>query len=517
MIRKLLGLRRLVRNAIGFATTIFKLGISDPRGFALNFLLKLEPRLHLRENYDFRKFLSRNLGPSELLEKQGEIRENLIKTSLARSKGFRRVFDYLAFKRIQRANERFSLDIIPSVNRAIQPDNENILLYLTNSLPYTQSGYTLRSQNLYSALASRSKVNVLAVTRYGYPWSIGSALPRIEDVVGGVRYVRILPIPFFLKPDRAVSNAVDAVVSLCKQNGITLLHTTTDFSNALVVSRAAAELGIPWIYEVRGEPESTWLASVQTGLDSERILPPYFEKSRFKEDEAIRSAWRVIALSETSLAKLRTRGHNGSKFKVIPNGFHSRLLEPTQRQKKLRQEANISDEAVLIGVISSIVKYEGIDILIKALALLPSRYEVVIIGAGEHLNSLKKVARDYKVDSRIVFLGAVPEAEAMSWYQELDVFCVPRIDSEVTRSVTPLKSLPASALKLPIVASDLPALREATGGYAHFFEPQNPDDLAKTILTLDDSNYDLEAGRRWAESRTWTALGEKLARVYEGT
>src|SRR5699024_9043878 len=119
------------------------------------------------------------------------------------------------------------------------------------------------------------------------------------------------------------------------------------------------------------------------------------------------------------------------------------------------------------------VRYEGIDTLIRATPLLPANYQVVIVGAGEHLNDLKKLAEELKVDERILFVGAVPEYEAMSWYHEIDIFCVPRIDSEVTRSVTPLKSLPASALKVPIVASDLPALREVTGGYACFFEPEN--------------------------------------------
>ena len=44
--------------------------------------------------------------------------------------------------------------------------------------------------------------------------------------------------------------------------------------------------------------------------------------------------------------------------------------------------------------------------------------------------------------------------------QALDVVVVPRKDFEVTRTVTPQKPAEAMALARPVVASDLPALRE---------------------------------------------------------
>lgn len=516
MIQKLKKSRENIENLIGFGITIAKVGISDPRKFAQNFLLKAERILGFQDNIGLRKSLTNGLSPIEIIERRGDFGAETDKALSIESRGWLRWLDYLALKRIQRMKRQFRLSIVESVKRESPPRYENVLIYLTNSLPYTQSGYSLRSQNLYSALGSQNNVNVTAITRYGYPWVIGRALPDSFDTVENIRYFRVLPLFFSLDPERALKGAVDFVVKFCRENEVTIIHTTTDFSNALVVSRAASELGIPWVYEVRGEPESTWLATA--GLDSSEKsdLPSYFSMFRGKEDEAIRAAWRVITLSDTSSKKLRERGHSDAKLRVIPNGFRQSLLEDSPNPRNLRQERQISSETILIGVISSIVRYEGIDTLIRATPLLPANYQVVIVGAGEHLNDLKKLAEELKVDERILFVGAVPEYEAMSWYHEIDIFCVPRIDSEVTRSVTPLKSLPASALKVPIVASDLPALREVTGGYACFFEPENHEELARALTSFQDSTYDLEAGRTWAESRTWNALGANLATIYDG-
>ncbi|NWO07543.1 MAG: glycosyltransferase [Alteromonadaceae bacterium] len=490
--------------------------MSDPRGFLNNVFLKIGRKFGLQEKLGIRTLLSQNLSPLELVERNGQFEPPDSSESTLKSQGLHKVLDQLALKRIERTEKRLNLRVVPSVPRDFGPSKENVLVFLTSSLPYTNSGYSLRSHNLYSALASQANVNVIAMTRYGYPWVIGHAVRNAIDVVDNLKYVRILPRVFSLNPKQAIDQAVESMVKLCKLNAITLIHTTTDFTNALVASRAAAELGIPWIYEVRGEPESTWLASVQGEAVGENQLPRYFEKMRAKEDEAIRAAWRVITLSEVSLSKLVARGHEESKCRVVPNGFQNQLLHIPKHRARLRKDNTISNGTVLIGVISSIVGYEGIDTLIRAIPLLPSTYEVVVVGAGEKLDSLKQLARNLDVDARILFTGAVPEVEAMDWYREIDVLCVPRIDSEVTRSVTPLKTLPASALGVPIVASDLPALREVTGGYAKFFEPENPVELAKTLLILDQSPIDLECARRWVESRTWNALGEKVAKIYTG-
>src|SRR5690625_3945375 len=63
---------------------------------------------------------------------------------------------------------------------------------LTNSLPYTTSGYSLRSHQVLLA-QRKAGLRVAAATRLGYPVIIGSLTAQKISCVDGVTYHRLLP------------------------------------------------------------------------------------------------------------------------------------------------------------------------------------------------------------------------------------------------------------------------------------------------------------------------------------
>src|SRR5699024_5908887 len=67
-----------------------------------------------------------------------------------------------------------------------------VLHVLTNSLPHTQSGYSLRTHRILTALRGAG-IDSVALTRTGYPVMLGKPFATDEDVVDGIRYVRTLP------------------------------------------------------------------------------------------------------------------------------------------------------------------------------------------------------------------------------------------------------------------------------------------------------------------------------------
>ena len=103
----------------------------------------------------------------------------------------------------------------------------------------------------------------------------------------------------------------------------------------------------------------------------------------------------------------------------------------------------------------------------------------------------------------------------------LDVFVVPRRDLPVTRSVTPMKSIEASAVGRPVVASDLPALAELVedGVTGALFAPEELSSLVSMLepLITDPGRARRlgEAGREWALStRTWQGNAARYAELY---
>ena len=106
------------------------------------------------------------------------------------------------------------------------------------------------------------------------------------------------------------------------------------------------------------------------------------------------------------------------------------------------------------------------------------------------------------------------------YYALIDLFVVPRIEDRAARLVTPLKPLEAMAMGLPMIASDLPALRElvAPGERGEVFSPGDSTALAQLILDLIDNESDrdryAQSGNKWVkEHRTVQSNADRYASI----
>ena len=164
-----------------------------------------------------------------------------------------------------------------------------------------------------------------------------------------------------------------------------------------------------------------------------------------------------------------------------------------------------------MGSVTSVVDYEGLDVLIESMLELPDNYVALIVGDGTARPGLEQLAESLGVADRVLFVGRQPSADIAKWYAVLDVFVVPRHDTLVCRTVTPMKALSAQALGVPVVASDLPALREVTGGVETYVPPGDAVALAAAILGVKGT----DAGKEWAATRTWSMAAASFQRIYE--
>lgn len=436
--------------------------------------------------------------------------------SISSSRGFR---SHLIGERDILQAPQLHLERLTPPSAAARPHPAvTALHYLTNSLPHTQSGYALRSQAvLKSQLAAGMRP--WAVTRPGYPVTVGR-LPRTDaDVVDDITYERLLPWKLEPYGLRRLEQSAALLIAAARRVHPALLHTTTDFRNGLVVQAAAAELGLPWVYEVRGEPERTWLSRIPPALQAEAQHSEYYQLARSQEARVASQAGHVVALSEVSAQGLIARGVAPERITLVPNAVGENLLGRTYSRPDLRVRLGLPADAFLVGSVSAVVGYEGFDDLLRAVALLRSRglnATAVIVGDGTAAPELQRLAAELRLSEHLIMPGRVPAADAWQWYAALDVFAVPRKDTLVCRSVTPIKPLAAQALGVPVVASDLPALREVTGGVAVYHAPEDPEDLADAIQRAHAQRKELAVtGREFAATRTWSANAAKYRELYE--
>lgn len=422
---------------------------------------------------------------------------------------------------------RHAADILGQLNiqishAAIEPDTcsssgeeqprkpQRILFYLTNSLPHTHSGYTERSHKILKSLAEKG-VEVHAVTRIGYPLIVGRLPHRRIETIDGVTYERLIP-PLFPKDLKTRNKmAVDMLVYAARRFRPDVIQTTTDYKNAIVVSCAANILGIPWIYEVRGQLESTWLSRFPTDQQKEAANSEFYTLAREQETEAMKAASAVISLSDTSKKEMTTRGIDPAKIHVIPNSVDESLIGMKYDQEEIRKELGLPNTTI-IGTVTSVVGYEGLDDLIYATETLPN-VTCLIVGDGTARPELERLVRDLKLEGRVIFTGHQPRNTIWKWYAALDIFVMPRKSTRVTRVVTPIKPLIAQALGKPVIASDLPALREVTGGLETYVQPESPLQLSRAIIRSERSSRTKHY--EWITQRTWSSAADKLSEVFD--
>lgn len=398
--------------------------------------------------------------------------------------------------------------------------DHRVLYFATNSLPYTGSGYAQRTHSILKSLQN-SAWQPMAVTRISYPANIGHVTAGTLDTEDSVPYHRIYDFPARNDMRGRLQQQTDQLVKLVTSLQPAILHTTTDFSNALSVRAVSESTGLPWIYEVRGQLADTWASTrPESAQQSQR-----YTLFQAREVEMAQAADHVITLGKHMKANLVEAGVDEGKITVLPNGVGEKFLEEPVNRVSARSQLSLDPDVFYVGTVSSLVPYEGLDTLLRAVALIAPtqpQLRVLIVGDGTELQTLRDLAQILGIANLCYFPGRVPREQAHLYHSSLDIFVVPRKDLSVTRSVTPLKPVEALASGVPVLASNLPALQElvSDGENGHLIEAENVSAWAIAISDLiNNPEKAVHMGRNGRDfvlrTRTWASNSQRLTDIYE--
>ena len=137
--------------------------------------------------------------------------------------------------------------------------------------------------------------------------------------------------------------------------------------------------------------------------------------------------------------------------------------------------------------VGSLIERKGVNLLLNALAKVNSDFEVYFAGDGEEKESLKKLAENLGIDTKIHFLGQLNRESLLKHYADSDLFVLP-----TREDCFALVILEAICSELPIVCS-----KYADGAYdliqdgenGFIVDPYNIDEFANRIeYVLNDKN-----------------------------
>ena len=384
--------------------------------------------------------------------------------------------------------------------------SDRILHIVTDALPSVSAGYTVRTQEI--AVAQRAAgLDPHVVTRLGFPVTAGHIDGRAKVTVDGVPYHRLLPWVMPGRMDAIAQTGLKHAARLVERLRPSVLHAASNYQNALIAIALREAYGIPYVYEVRGFWEDTWLSrhASTAGLESsDRYI-----RSRALETHCMTSADLVVTLGEAMREEIIGRGVPAHKIIVVPNGVSGEFLEPLPSGAELRGRLGIGEGEFAVGLVSSLVAHEGIGTLLEAVKILTDRgvpARALIVGDGPERASLARRAAELGLDNA-VFTGRVPMAQVRSYHAALDAFVVPRTPDRVCQLVTPLKPVEAMASGLPVVVSGTAALTEliTDGDRGMSFPPGDAEALADRLQRL---HGDPALRRALGENaRAWVAAG----------
>jgi glycosyltransferase involved in cell wall biosynthesis len=144
--------------------------------------------------------------------------------------------------------------------------------------------------------------------------------------------------------------------------------------------------------------------------------------------------------------RLIEMGAPGRHIEVLRNGVDLDLFAPQDRAAA-RRRLGLNAGAPLVLAVSSLVPSKGVDLVIRAVAALPSA-RLVVVGEGPHASALRRLAGGLGLGERARFLGPVPQDRLADLYNAADVLVLAS-----TREGCPNVLLEALACGTPVVAA----------------------------------------------------------------
>jgi len=308
----------------------------------------------------------------------------------------------------------------------------------------------------------------------------------------GIPSVRLAGMDNALSPAKAV-RALQEVVSALRQAAPDIIHTHSAKASAL--GRIAGRLlNIPVVYTVHGfayKPAAPWKHRTVARV-AEWLLAPLTSQ--------------VICVSEAERAMAARLPIRKDQVTVIPNGIAD-----------MPQRANPGAPLRRIVTVMRLAAPKRPDLLIDAFAAaaLPE-CEMVIAGDGPQRDMLERLANEH-CTGRVRFVGSTNDIPTLLSNAQAFVLAS---DHEGA----PISILEAMRAGLPIVASDLPGIRDQLDDGACGMLIDNNDTQAFTMALQHLADNDIErialghaARARWASRFGLDPMVDATSSVYQRT
>ncbi|HJR60737.1 MAG TPA: glycosyltransferase [Vicinamibacterales bacterium] len=166
---------------------------------------------------------------------------------------------------------------------------------------------------------------------------------------------------------------------------------------------------------------------------------------------AMRRASRVIVASPPMLEAGQLRGF-AAPAAVIPYGVDETRLTLSPDVARRASQLRAAHHGPLLLFVGRMVPYKGLDVLLRAMVDVPAT--AVLVGGGPQREALAALARELRIEARVVFAGEVDEPGLIAWYHACDLFVLPSTTRAEAFGVVQTEAM---ACGKPVVSTALPS------------------------------------------------------------
>ncbi|MCP3102607.1 glycosyltransferase family 4 protein [Myxococcus sp. K15C18031901] len=273
------------------------------------------------------------------------------------------------------------------------------------------------------------------------------------------------------------------------------------------------------VFEVNGLPSIELKYHHPDVADDVELL----RKLEVQEDTCIARADLLVTPSAVTAEYLVTRGAQASRVRVIPNGAD---LEVFRYAPPRATEPGRPVRLLYSGTMTS---WQGVHHAIEACRLLRRELPTVLTLVGplrrHQRRALMDRCGDLLLEGAVELLEPLPQDALAALHHDCDAVLVPLPvnDRNCVQGCCPLKLLEAMASGTPVIASNLPVVRDIAGpDEVMLIRPGAPKAIAEAVKALR-ANVDLgpalsaRARARVERDFSWTQAREALVRTYETT
>jgi glycosyltransferase involved in cell wall biosynthesis len=222
----------------------------------------------------------------------------------------------------------------------------------------------------------------------------------------------------------------------------------------------------------------------------------------------------IIVISRGLKDKFVEHGYPVDKLLVAPDGIDPEEFTIPETREQARARLKLPLDKKVVMYVGHLFEWKGADTLVRAASELGPDIQVVI-GGGTQQDVAKLRQMDHA--GRVRFEGFIEFSKLPLYLRAADILILPnKKDGGISEFYTsPLKLFAYMAAGRPIIASDLPSLREAINEDTAFFvRPDDSAALAARIIEVagnpEDAASRAQRAQQAVQSYAWKRRGSAI-------